>query len=513
MLRPRDPRNRIDTRQLGRIGVPLAVLLTGVLAALGVFFAVRLAGGPDPQPAVSSSAGVAVSANVLDFGTLSPDSTAVRQLVVRNDGDETIQASLSADDPAYRVEPAQLTLAPGEIANVRVVAEPKTAGDLTRDLRIRFGDDAGQQVVVALQAQSQVQLASADRGTRASQGETVERDAPVRNRGRAPSSAASGATDETQPRASRADDKINPPRQRGVLSTRRTQPSEPTAGTTPAHEPKKEFESDLASRPRRIVSTPVPAFNDPGPPPPSSDADISDGERASARRLSSGIRDAADLSEAPSDLQPEERDLFEDDLAEGDGGEEDTGDDSPEPEDPFTRPTLTISGVSRIALLGSQNTFSPQALGVVGADLGGALSLTNKIQFPIVSLALGESMLFDQTGGISGTFDPATGQVNLQLPLAAIDSDGFAAPMLVNLTTGLSHGRNEAGIVVELAGTARAPGSGLLKLVALHKIPRGYRNAAQSQLLGIEILARLDFGTEVAPSSPLGDWGRDRRGS
>ena len=144
--------------------------------------------------------------------------------------------------------------------------------------------------------------------------------------------------------------------------------------------------------------------------------------------------------------------------------------------------------------------MNPQGVRVLGANAGGAIQLAELIQFPIVPLAFGESMLISQAGAGSGVFDASTGTVRLQLPLVIVDSDGNAAPLLVELTTGTSYGRNDAGIVVSLSGSPRMPDSGWLKLVGLQKIPVGYRNGAEDNLMTFEILGQLSFNSG-APSS------------
>jgi hypothetical protein len=170
-------------------------------------------------------------------------------------------------------------------------------------------------------------------------------------------------------------------------------------------------------------------------------------------------------------------------------------------DEPYVGPTLTISGLSTVRLMGSYATFYPQRLSVAGADLGGALTIAGALQLPTVPLAFGESMLFAQAGAAAaGSWDPASGEVRIDLPVQAVDADGDAAPINVRLTTGTAMARNEAGIVVSLTGTPRVPRTGILRLVAVEKIPVGFRNGGEEHLAVFEILANLSF--DNGPSGP-----------
>jgi hypothetical protein len=224
---------------------------------------------------------------------------------------------------------------------------------------------------------------------------------------------------------------------------------------------------------------------------------ISEREAEGAGKLPSKIPGADEgLPETlPEQPEKDDGDLFDDDVFDDDDNQD---------QDPFNRPALTISGQSTVRILGSSATFYPQEIGVIGTDAGGPISLTGAMRFPQVPLAFGESMLFAQiTGGAAGGFDPFTGEVQLQLPVQAVDSDGDAAPLNLRLTTGTVMARNEAGIVVSISGTPRAQGTGIMRLVGIEKIPPGFRNGAEEHLAVFEILASLTFGnTTIGPSKP-----------
>jgi hypothetical protein len=132
------------------------------------------------------------------------------------------------------------------------------------------------------------------------------------------------------------------------------------------------------------------------------------------------------------------------------------------------------------------------------------MALAQPLQFPQVPLAFGESMLFSQIAPVSGAYSPSSGDVQLQIPVQAIDTDGDAAPLTLNLTTGTVVARNESGKLVTLSGSPRAPKAGVLRLVAIEKIPVGYKNGAEEHLVVFEILASLSFGTSNNEPSESG---------
>jgi hypothetical protein len=92
--------------------------------------------------------------------------------------------------------------------------------------------------------------------------------------------------------------------------------------------------------------------------------------------------------------------------------------------------------------------------------------------------------------------------------MQAVDSDGDAAPIPMRLTTGTIVARNDAGVVVSISGTPRS-GDGLVRLVGIDKIPTGFNNGAEEQLVVVEILASLRFGTSLTQSG-FGQGGASR---
>jgi hypothetical protein len=156
-----------------------------------------------------------------------------------------------------------------------------------------------------------------------------------------------------------------------------------------------------------------------------------------------------------------------------------------------------------VRVLGGSARFYPQEITVVGTDMGGPIGLMGAIEFPVVPLAFGESMLFAQNGaGMGGGFDPLTGTVTFNFILLAVDADGDAASMDMTLTTSTVWERNESGNPVAISGTPRDPGSGLLRLVGISKIPDNAGNGGEDHLVIVEILASLTFGTSISSSNP-----------
>jgi hypothetical protein len=163
-----------------------------------------------------------------------------------------------------------------------------------------------------------------------------------------------------------------------------------------------------------------------------------------------------------------------------------------------------ISPSSSLSLLGTSNQFYAQQLSVVGSAAGGSFGLGSSLQLPRIPLAFGQSMSFAQTGPAAGSFDAATGQVTLQVPIEAVDSNGNSAPLAVTLTTGTAVARNGSGVLVSITGQPRAPESGQLRLVGLGKIPIGFRNGAEEQLVSLDLHGSLAFTAPVSARSSSG---------
>jgi hypothetical protein len=447
---------------------------------------------------------VTISSDLLDFGVVPMHGVVARRLVIKNDGPEPLHARVIAKDPVYTVRPERLALAPGKPTSVTVTAEPRKEGDLAAELLIRV-DGAGT-LVVALQGKAEAALLASNRsqqgaeilgadgrgaaGSGAGQlaGDAAGDSRRIEDRSSVGTRSIDGAANpRNQPSSSDAGIVPDSTDMQGVPQTTDAAGREERRGRGSAEEPDgARFGSGVA----------VLDITEEPPPPP---LEISSAEKETARPIPEKTPAAEDLNELPereaSDSEPQDLDTEE--LEERTEREED---------DPFTQPLFTISGASTISLIGHSNYFYPQDVVVVGADLGGPLTLVQPILFPGIPMAFGETMQFSQVGGVGGTFDPASGRVDLQLSMAAVDADGASAPMTVLLTTDTTYARNEAGIVVSITGSPRMPDSGILKLVGIQTIPLGFSHSAEGHLVAIEILGQLTFGTQVTQGSSFGQW-------
>jgi len=460
----------------------------------------------DPEPA--SGVSVTISSNLLDFGLIPMHGAVARKLILRNDGAEPVEASINTKGSIYSVSPERLTLQPGEPALVTVTAKPEEPGNLAGELFIQLGD-AGS-LVVALQGQAREgllasNLAGSGRGafeaggidgapsaaenrrvrTSSDRGQFDSRSDPARSESAGRDSAGSESGDDAASKSGN--------REQGG-----------SADSATGKERRRNNSKDDSDSARFGGVRVVDITEEPLPPP----REISEAEKERARSLPEKTPDAEDLDELPEELPPDDEpfDRESDDLNPDDSDERGRREEEEDENDRFTQPLLAVSGASTVGLIGHFNYFYPQELGVIGADMGGPLTLVQPIQFPAIPVAFGETLRFAQMGGIAGSFDPSSGQVNLELTLAAIDGDGGTAPMALFLTTGTTYARNEAGIVVSMTGSPRMPDTGVLKLAGIQTIPLGYNHSAEGHMVTVEILAQLTFGTQASPGGRPGLW-------
>jgi hypothetical protein len=484
-----------------------AVLVIGLVV---VFFRTSDLFKLDVSEPVQPSTIVLSSAR-LNFGEVPVQGAAARQLILKNDSASPIEAWFEIGDLAYSVAPARLTIQPGEIQRLSVTVSPREAGELNDELWIFAGDERAEPLIVALEGQA---YSVAERALAASSGET----GASSTIGADVSAARSGARNvQGQGVVPVGGSTVSPggvPAGERVLTA--TQPAggamvmtsltgeavaagPETAGAAGEGQAEKSAGSSQAQRAAAgddlppegrvpggaygnvvvapydpLTSSPVSSLAEATPLPPEQ---ISDEEAANAREVPSKIRD------------------HEDDGR--DGLPEDLEEDDPFDQDPMSSPSMSISGLSSVTLIGSTVRFYPQEVLLLGGVQGGAFNLMQPIQFPLVPLAFGESMLFSQNGPAAGTYDPGSGQVAMEIVLQAVDSEGHAAPLSISLTTGTALARNDAGVVVSLVGSPRNPGTGLVKLVGIGKIPMGFRNGAENRTVFVEILATLDFGSNI----------------
>ena len=493
----------------------IIVSLAAVSLAVGAAYSLGIFSQPEPE--TREPLQITLSSDRLDFGDLNLSDIATRQLILRNDGDRPLTVEILVSDPDLRVSPQQLILHPGVGSRVVVELVGNRPGSLEDQLRVVVDESDEAPLVVALAGR--VWRDAAERPVPAMQEpiRTAERRQPQpsysaknelrREERQAELDNASGAVPEADSAKVVAD--ASRSRRGGVslsvgggtaanVSSASRRPAS-SGSNPPRSDSPSPSTSDRGKSMVRVTqydpatSTPIRSLAER---PPMIPDQISDEEASKAKKIPSKTPTGADGDDLPDRL-PDEPAIDDDDSRDRDLNKRE--DDN----DPFVTPTLTISGQSTVRILGGSAQFYPQAINVVGTDMGGPIGLMAQLEFPIVSLAFGESMLFAQVGaGISGGWDSMTGNVQLQVPLQAVDADGDAAPMQLVLTTGTAMERNESGNVVAISGTPRNPGSGLLRLVGIVKIPVGYKNGGEDHLAVFEILASLTFGTSISSSNP-----------
>jgi hypothetical protein len=488
----------------------LIVSLAAVSIAVGAAFSLGLFGESEPESV--DPLRITLSSDRLDFGDVQLHGVATRQLILRNDGDRPLTAELVVDDESVRVRPERLILHPGVGSRVEIELSGEEIGDLSDALRVVVDEPGRDPLLVALtgRVQQDAPRPSALEASRSRRSAGGDAQAGAGERtGAASPTEASRSTEPTGrdsrgERPTRIAANLTEAGQEAGVAAQGTG-SATVSGTTRRPEASGDATrsrtadraANSASRNPAIkvlpydpaTSAPVRSLAEPPPPVPDQ---ISEEEAANANRIPS----KTDGEELPETLPDEPYD--DDDDRERDMGERREDDD-----DPFVSPTLTISGQSIVRVLGHEAGFYPQAIDVLGTDMGGPLNLLGPVDFPVVPLAFGGSILFAQLGvPASGGWDARSGQVTLQIPIQAVDADGDAAPMQLVLTTGTAMERNQAGAVVAISGTPRDPRSGICRLVGISKIPVGFKNNGEQHLVIVEILASLTFGTSISSSDP-----------
>lgn len=457
----------MPTNQRARLVLHPVVLVALLLAsglAIGLGFVLRRGGesiaeanGPTHPIRL---AGLQVSSDHLDFGEFDPGITVSRALRLRNDGASPITLRIEGSDP-FVVTPPTLTVPAGEVSLVTVTASPKRPGSIREELRIFQEGASHRPLVVLLQgnARGGNGVASSAPGAAPAEGTPGSRPegsdvASARlasgDEGRVGGASPSGAGAQAP----------------GTVSISRST-AEPTEGSDGA---------PSASGPQVTAVPPgvaVVPFGGSGPTP-----------RSMAEAAPNVPGDAADgETPVPVPRNPRNPRTLE----------------PKEPEDPDkpppTAPALVVSPASTVSLMGTTNRFYPQQVGVFGSESGGSFSLASSLQWPKIPLAFGQSMLIMQTGASVGTYDRSSGQVSIAVSLSATDSNGNAAPIPMTLTTGTVVNRNSSGVLISVTGQPRAGNSGELRLVGIAKIPRGFKNQAEEQLVIVDLSASLGFGS------------------
>ncbi len=144
--------NASGTSRNKLVAVAFLVSSLALGVALGLVLYMGSLISSTPEPTVNYP--IVVSSNLLDFGTVPLKGSAVRYLVLRNDGEEPVNAEFSTSGP-YAVEPQSLILHPGINSRVSVSVKVDTLGDLTEELRIKL-DESEEALVIALHGSGDV---------------------------------------------------------------------------------------------------------------------------------------------------------------------------------------------------------------------------------------------------------------------------------------------------------------------------------------------------------------------
>jgi hypothetical protein len=406
------------------------------------------AGTPDTELVLSSTE--------LDFGRVVPQRPVMRQLLLRNHGSETARVRIEGSDK-FVVDPRELDVASGNIGRVFLTARSVAPGPWEEEIRVVHANSDAAPQVVRLRGSSPASAGataaaqSAGEAAQQTVAALVAEDAAVdaEVEGLSPQHADANAADPAGAPGS-------------VQITRSSSTAEAggTAGTGASSTAPGEV-----TLPGGYVRVPR-SMSEP-PQTPTGDAPV-DGEEAAPLPR----RGASDIEKKPKDR----------------------------PTNPGAA-VFAVSDRSSVTLLGTLNRFYLQQLPVLGTASGGSFTLSGALQFPSIPLAFGQSMQLSQRGPAVGTFNSGTGQVVLSVAVDAVDSNGHSAPFVVQLTTGSVVTRNSNGVLITVAGESRSEGTGLMRLVGIAKIPEGYRNGAEMELVTFEILATLQFASPASDST------------
>ncbi len=156
---------------------------------------------------------------------------------------------------------------------------------------------------------------------------------------------------------------------------------------------------------------------------------------------------------------------------------------------------------SEIGMVGTSEKLDDQDVGVAAAASPAHWRTVDGIVLPRVSFAFDDWLDFAQSGDASGTFDPATGTLTLDLTLEATDKGGGHATLHVALTTEQTNGVDpDDGTPVCLgdlsdppvcSGTRRDPVTGNFRLVAITPIPANSGTFFDRELVFLQLNGRI----------------------
>ncbi len=136
----------LATTQVSR-GLATAIVLSTLAVSTAVGAAVHLAALLDSLGDEVETHPIAISSRRIEFGRVPLHGRVIRHLVLRNDGDDAVQAWFFASGPGYLVAPRRMLLEPGVEATVAISAAADRPGPLDGELLVHVDDGAGPLVI------------------------------------------------------------------------------------------------------------------------------------------------------------------------------------------------------------------------------------------------------------------------------------------------------------------------------------------------------------------------------
>jgi hypothetical protein len=168
----------------------------------------------------------------------------------------------------------------------------------------------------------------------------------------------------------------------------------------------------------------------------------------------------------------------------------------------------SVAATSKVTLIGEERSLAAQTVDVAAAVAPADWRTIDSIAFPRIDFALGGFIDLDVDPSVpaSGSFDPATGEITLDLPLTLTDELGQSATLTVAMTSETTNGLDDgapvcigAGDPTVCEGAPWNPGTGQFQLVGILTVPEGSDIGVDGRALYVEI-----DGT-IAPSDSDAD--------
>ncbi len=220
-----------------------------------------------------------------------------------------------------------------------------------------------------------------------------------------------------------------------------------------------------------------------------------------------GVADAQDNCPNDSNAGQEDADsdgigdACEDGGSGGDGGTGGSGGNDGLPDQSGLWEIFTAD--SAIGIVGFADPIATQTGAISNGVPAADWATLDYIVFPRVPLTFNEYIDLEQTASASGTFDAATGEMTVDLPLTLTDSDGrtasFVATMTTEPTNATSGPSNDPACTgspsdpTACEGTRRNAATGDVRLVTIVKVPQdgSFPPNVAGQLLFLELDGRI----------------------